>query len=406
MGSRNRLTDLKVRNFRPDRTKRLEIPDGKQGGLYLIIQPSGRKRFCVRYRVNGRPAKLTLKPGLSLADARKAAGDAMYALEKGTDPREARKTEKQKAAAAAVNTLAYVCERYLKREGGKLRTIKDRESALRRLVYPTLGDRQVDTIRRTEISALLDKIEDNNGKRAADLVLSYLRKIFNWHAIQSDTFSSPIVPGMGRYDIAANRRKRFLNDDEIRKFWKATEIDRPGAACLRFLLLTGCRKKEAAGLRWDEINGHEWLLPASRHKNKRVDLLRPLSDRALAIVHAQPRIDDSPCVFTTNGKQPIDLDGASARRFRKSFGISNWRIHDLRRTSRTLLARAKVDSDIAEKALGHLPSGLRDTYDQHKYQPELAHAFAELAALIERIVNPPSDIVTPMRRKRLRADAS
>ena len=62
-----------------------------------------------------------------------------------------------------------------------------------------------------------------------------------------------------------------------------------------------------------------------------------------------------------------------------------WRIHDIRRTSRTLLSRAKVDSDIAEKCLGHLPAGLRQTYDQHKYQSELAHAFAALAALIARI---------------------
>lgn len=66
-----------------------------------------------------------------------------------------------------------------------------------------------------------------------------------------------------------------------------------------------------------------------------------------------------------------------------------------------MLARAKIDSDIAEKCLGHLPSGLRQTYDQHRYQAELQHAFEALAALIDRIVNPPpADVVTPMRRRR------
>jgi integrase len=396
MESRGGPTDLKVRSAKPS-TKRVEIPDGKQAGLYLIVQPSGRRRFAIRYRINGSPKKLTLKSGISLADARRLAAEAMYRVETGIDPRESKKAE----AAKATGTLQYVSERYLKREGGKLRSISDRESALRRLVFPVLGMRQIETIQRTEISRLLDTIEDVNGSRAADLCLSYLRKIFNWYAVNySDTFSSPIVPGMGRYDIAANRRKRFLNDDEIRKLWKATDVDRPAAAVLRFLLLTGARKAEATGLRWDEIDGHEWLLPASRHKNKKTDLLRPLSKAVLAIVNAQPRIGDSPFVFTTTGRAPVDLDGNASRKFIKRIGISGWRIHDLRRTARTLLSRAKIDSDIAEKCLGHLPSGLRQTYDQHRYQHELAHAFAELAALIQRIVNPPSDVVTAMRRTR------
>jgi integrase len=404
MSKRSRLTDLKVRSLKPDRRRR-EIPDGWQRGLYLIVQPSGKKSFCVRYRFAGRPRKLTLKAGVSLADARRLASDAMYAVEKGTDPRDIKKTEKAKATAAAVNTLQYVCERYFKREHGKLRSAADREAALRRLVFPVLGGRQIDSIRRSEVSHLLDKIEDSSGTRAADLVLAYLRRIFNWYAIQSDTFSSPVVRGMSRYDTAAHRRKRFLNDDEIRTLWRATEAEGPLPACVRFLLLTGARRNEAAGLRWDEINGAEWLLPAARHKNKRVDLLRPLSDAALAVVSAQPRIDRSPYVFTATGAKPIRF-GGSARAFMANCGVRGWRIHDLRRTARTLLARAKIDTDIAEKCLGHLPSGLRDTYDQHKYQHEMAHAFAELAALIERIVNPPTDVVTPMRRKRhAQADA-
>jgi integrase len=196
-----------------------------------------------------------------------------------------------------------------------------------------------------------------------------------------------------------------LGDSEVKELWKATDIDGPFPALLRFILLTGCRRSEGAGLRWDELTGHEWLLPASRHKNKKVDLLRPLSDRALAIVNAQPRIGDSPYVFTNDGKRPIAFGGGT-RRFLSKFS-KGWTPHDLRRTARTLLSRAQIDSDIAEKCLGHLPSGLRDTYDQYKYQPELSHAFAELAALVERIADPPPSIVTPIRgRKRNAAQAS
>ena len=131
--------------------------------------------------------------------------------------------------------------------------------------------------------------------------------------------------------------------------------------------------------------------------------MRPLSGAALAIVDAQPRIDDSPFVFTTSGEASVDLDGNAARKFIKRIGIDGWHIHDLRRTSRTLLSRAKIDSDIAERCLGHALPGVRGVYDRHKYQAEMAHAFEALAALVERIVDPPADIVTPMRGRHVAA---
>jgi hypothetical protein len=71
------LTELAITKKHTKRELRYEVPDGAQRGLYLVVQPSGRKSFCVRYRFNGQPRELTLKAGLSLADARKAVGDAM-----------------------------------------------------------------------------------------------------------------------------------------------------------------------------------------------------------------------------------------------------------------------------------------------------------------------------------------
>ena len=261
-----------------------------------------------------------------------------------------------------------------------------------------LGDRQVDTIKRTEISRLLDTIEDSAGPRAADLCLAYLRRIFNWYAIQSDTFVSPIVRGLSRYDTAANRRQRTLSDDEIRALWKATAVGRSRAALLRFLLLTGCRCGEGAGLRWDEIAGDEWLLPAARHKDKRRDLWRPLSKAALAIVATQPHIEGCPYVFASQREKPLRF-GGSARAFLKECGAGTWRIHDIRRTARTLLSRAGVDADIAEQCLGHALPAMRATYDRHRPDKALRLAFEALASLVERIVNPPAKNVTPLRRK-------
>ena len=64
------------------------------------------------------------------------------------------------------------------------------------------------------------------------------------------------------------------------------------------------------------------------------------------------------------------------------------------------MSRAGVNADIAERCLGHVIGGVRGIYDRHDYQGEMQHAFEALAAQIERIVNPPANVVTPMRRGR------
>lgn len=84
------LTDIAIRNLKPGGVRR-EIPDPGCAGLYLIIQPSGRKSFAVRYRFAGLPRKLTLQSGVSLAAARKLTADAMHEVAQGRDPSEAKR---------------------------------------------------------------------------------------------------------------------------------------------------------------------------------------------------------------------------------------------------------------------------------------------------------------------------
>src|SRR5262245_34118915 len=80
-----RLTDIAVRNLKPGPQRR-EIPDGGCRGLYVVLQPSGRKSFAVRYRFGGKTRKLTLDARLTLAEARKQATAALHELERGKDP--------------------------------------------------------------------------------------------------------------------------------------------------------------------------------------------------------------------------------------------------------------------------------------------------------------------------------
>jgi Arm DNA-binding domain len=124
------LTDVGVRALKP-KAARYEIPDGH--GLYIVVQPSGRKSFAVRYRYGGVSKKLTLKAGVSLRAARKLTADALLEIEQGRDPSQTKKITKQKAVVAAANTLRAVAENYLTSEERKppekrLRTIGQRRA--------------------------------------------------------------------------------------------------------------------------------------------------------------------------------------------------------------------------------------------------------------------------------------
>jgi integrase len=383
-----RLTPKSIDAIKPTPQRR-EISDGGSG-LWLIVQPTGAKSWAVRYRHNGRPAKLTLGPWptIGLAAARKDAAAALYRLTQGVDPGGAKKTAKREAAEAKANTLAAIAGEFLKREGSKLRTLDQRRAILERLILPALGHYPVTAIRRSDIVRMLDHIEDNSGQRTADVALAALRRVMTWHATRTDDFVVPIVRGMGRQDAAAHRRARVLDDHEIRRLWAATADGQQFSNMIRFLLLTTARRGEAAAMTWDEVTGNIWTLPASRSKTK-AEIVRPLSRSAQAILAAQPRTE-LPWIFAPTGRGPLQSFTEPKAKLDAACGVRDWRIHDLRRSARSLLSRANISVDTAERCLGHVVSGVRGVYDRHDHIEQMTHAFEALASLINQIVASPT----------------
>ena len=389
-----KLTDISVRNMRPGQVRR-EVPDTGAAGLYLIVQPSGRRGFAVRYRFGGTSRKLTLPSGVSLAAARKLCGDAMLQVAQGVDPATAKKVEKERAADAAKNTLRGVIVEYLSTsEARRLRTHDERQRMLTQLVYPSkLASRPIHTISRREVVELRDAIEKSNGARSADLILSFLRRIFRWHALRSDSFNSPIISGMSTYRYSEHARSRTLSDDELRRVWNAAGNAGVYGALLKFLLLTSARLREASSMTWAEVDAEgTWELPARRNKTGQ-PMTRPLPKAALDVLATLPRIDGCPYVFSADGVRA--LAGFSRRKdqFDALCGVRGWVTHDLRRSARSLMSRAGVNSDHAERALGHVIGGVRGVYDRYAFHDEKKLALEKLAALIERIVDPKENVV-------------
>jgi integrase len=391
-----RLTDIAIRNMK-SATARYEVPDGAARGLYVVCQPSGRKGFAVRYRYNGKPRKLTLPSAITLAAARKLAAEAMHEVEQGRDPGIAKQEAAEKAAEAAKDTLQAVCEEFYRRDGAKLRTRDAQLATLKRHVFGPLGARPITSIKRKEIVRLLDAVADNGGPRVADLVLAFLSRIMNWHAIRDGEFASPIVRGMARLKPSERARSRILSDDELRAVvTTARELRTPFASLVLFLLYTSARRREGSHLEWAEIqNNGDWLLRAARNKTK-VDLLRPLSGAAKQLLGEQVTKQIVGCkyVFSPDGARPLTGYSGFKRQFDAACGISGWFLHDLRRSARSLMSRAGVPDGHAERCLGHaVGSSVARVYDRHRYVDEMRAAYEALAALIERIVDPSDNVI-------------
>jgi integrase len=376
-----RLSDRFCSNVKS--TSRMEYFDEDTTGLALRVTETGSKSWTFNYTLNDKRNRLTLGayPILSLAGARTKAIEARTALATGADPR---------LTAVGNETLQAVCNSYQAREGNKLRTAKWRSDVLTRLVYPVLGARPIRDIRRSEIVRLLDNIEDNNGPVMADRTLAIIQRVMNWHAGRADDFNSPVVRGMARTSAKELARKRILTDDELRAVWKTAETFGVFGDLVRFILLTATRRNEAAHMSRKELKGTDWIIPAERYKTKIAHLV-PLSSAALALL---PQSGE--WMFPTSSNQPITAWSFLRRRFDKASGVTGYTIHDLRRSSRTLLSRAGVISDHAERCLGHVLPTIRGTYDLHSYRDEKLRAFEVLASLIDRVVHP-QDNVLPLR---------
>jgi integrase len=363
----------------------------------LQVTASGHKSFVVQYRnAEGRDRRMALKADvLGLGEARRQARSILGDVAKGNDPL----AERRKVKAEATNTLQAVCDEYFNREcgmkrhpdgrvtfSGKLRTARLRYLVLLRLVYPVLGSRQIEHVKRSDLVRLLDKVEDQNGAVMADHVLAYLRRVFFWYASRSDDFRTPITRGMSRTKPTERARTRVLTDDEIRRVWQAAgELKNAFGPLVRYILVTATRLNEAAQMRRSEIDGNLWSIPASRSKSKR-DCVVPLSMLAQSVLASIPQIGNSDLVFTHDGKRAAGGFSKFKAQLDRASGVSDFTNHDLRRTARSLMSRSGVNADVGERCLNHVIRGVRGIYDRYEYLDEKRAAFEALATEVERIV--------------------
>lgn len=381
------------------------IADSTIRGFIVRKLDSGAASYAYRYRVKGTNQQRLISLGMHgtiTADqartlAKRRAGEVAH----GKDPkgeREETRAEAKLARVAETNTVDAILDKFEAGYSSKLRSGDQIKRAFTVYVRHRIGEKSIYELKRRDIVEMLDAIESENGPVMADRVLAHVRKCFNWWTIRDEDFKSPIVRGMARTKPGERERERVLADDELRDVWAALDqLEAPACypAYVKTLLLTMTRRNEASDMCADEINGEVWVIPASRYKNKR-DHAVPLSDAALKVLPKGKGFlfstTDGKKAFSGFSKAKAELDRKIAK-IRKAEGrakMPRWTLHDLRRTGRTLMSRAGVSDDHAERAMGHKINGVRGTYDRYEYLDEKRKAFEALAGLVALILNPPA----------------
>jgi integrase len=371
-----KITAKTVAQLRPGQI----ISDTEIRGFSARCWPSGAISFDLRYRTpSGERRRLSigLHGTLTADEARKLAKKRVGEVADDRDP----VAERKVVTAKATNTVNAVLDNYVERVLDSKRSKAIQISAFDRLVRPQIGSQSIYDLTRSDMAKLFDSIEDSSGPVMSDRTLAYLRKAFNWQQARDEKFLSPIVKGMARTSTKERARSRTLTDDELRAIWTATKGEGAFKALIRFLVLTGARRTEGSAMTWNEIHDADWTLPAARNKTK-IDLVRPLSKAAQAVL---PKRRGRFVFSTDNGKTSFSGYSNAKAKLDRVSGVTDWTPHDLRRTARTLMSRAGINSDHAELCLGHVLTGVRGTYDRHAYHQEKAAAFEKLADLIEQI---------------------
>lgn len=405
--------------MRPPKTGRVERRDDLSP-LWLRVTARGERSFAVRVRIKGQPQPVRLtypdRAHIStLAAAREWALKTDRECRDGIDPRAVQREREASAAAGRQQSERHAFEKIAaaflatngvhkkNARGWKPRTLKEYERAINARLVPQWKGRTIHSITRDEITDFLAEVAEA-APVTANRVLAVLGAMMNWYQLQrGSNFTSPIVRGMAPTEETA--RDRIMSDDELRLVWHVAGRTGTFGRIVRILLLTGARKSEIAAMRHSQIGDDGiWELPGTNTKNW-APLYLPLSRDALDVIAAQGRMDEQDIVFSIGGRCEFKNWGHSKTRFdervlrrlraharldgadpSKVAPLPNWTLHDLRRTARSLMARAKVRPDHAERVLNHKIGGVEGTYDRHSYEDEKRDALERLAALLRQIV--------------------
>ena len=358
-------------------------------GFGVKVTPRGRKVFVVLYRLGGagsRLRKYTIGPygRVTLQMARAEAQKIFAARLAGRDPAAEKREAKRRMTADRVEDLIEV---FIVQHVSKTRKAAEVSRMLRREVVSRWGNRSVREINKRDVIELASEIAQRGTPIAANKLLKVVKTFLNWCAGRAIIDNSPAegVPLPGK-EVA---RDRVLTDDELASVvGAARKMGGAYGGIVEMLALTGQRREEVARIVWDEIDlgNRTWTLPGLRTKNAKPHIVH-LSDPCIKLIEQVPRLGHF--VFSLSGIRPFQDFTKAKRALDELSGVTGWRLHDLRRTCVSGMARLGVPPHVADKILNHQSgtiSGVAAVYQRHDFLAERKLALDQWGRHIETLV--------------------
>ena len=366
-------------------------------GFGVKVTPKGRKVFVVLYRTGGAGSKLrkyTIGPygRVTLHQARVAAQRVFAAKVEGRDPAAEKREAKRRVVADRVEDLL---ESFITQRLSQNRSAGEVARLLRREVGKAWTGKSIHEISKRDVVEVISAVEQRGAPVAANKTLKSIKTFLRWCVGRAVLDQSPAegVP-LPAKEVA---RDRVLDDRELAQvIFAARKIGGPYGGIVELLALTGQRREEVARLALQELDLQQrvWTIPKSRTKNAKTHAVH-LSEQSIDVLKRANR--QGPLVFSLQGTKPFQEFSRTKSVLDQLSGVSGWRLHDLRRTCVSGLARLGIAPHVADKILNHQSgtiSGVAAIYQRHEFLAERQVALdlwgAHIVQLLGKISQPPN----------------
>jgi integrase len=376
-----------------------------------------RKLWIVQYRDATRASRRFIVGSvdeMGAAKARDIAADKLAGVRLGIFPhaeREQQRKEAEQERDRTAETFGVIAKLYLANRERALRerSFLEVKRHIEKLWEP-FTKKPIHEINRRLIAVRLTEISTANGPIAANRARATLSALFSWAMGEGIVENNPVV-GTNKA-IDEDPRDRVLADAELAAIWSACRDDDYGRI-VRLLMLTGQRREEVGGMFWGEVDLENglWTMAGSRTKNAKRHVV-PLVSQVVSILGAVThRARDGALDHVFGGgdggfsgwsKAKANLDA----RITEAQGnpIADWRLHDLRRTMKTVMAdKLDVRTEISEALLNHAKVGMEAVYNTSQYLTQKRKALEMWADYLNPIINGGARKVLPMRPKEVPA---
>ncbi len=368
MGNELSFTTARLRSIVAPKKGRVYYRDTKQPGLQLCVTATGSKTFYFVRRIDSRPTRMQIgrHGDISLDQARRAARELVGQVASGHNPAAERRTRRQVATVGEAFT--YYIDQHAQPHK---RTWKADQQQYDRYVKKRWHSRSLDTIRRRDVQALHTKIGAEHGHYAANRLRSLLHSMFAV-AIDGGLWQGP-NPVAGIKKFKEKQRERFLNADELGRFFRSLAVETSEVVrdYLLLLLLTAARRSNLLSMQWRDVDFEQavWTIPDTKTGDS---LMVPLTPESLGVLaRRREAAGDSVWVFPSSKSNSGHLQCPEKiwTRVLARAELTDVRLHDLRRTAASWQALSGSSLQVIGKSLGHKQVATTEIYARLTLDP-------------------------------------